>query len=474
MIYMLKQKRLPDISGESHLSLLISMIKFILPLMATNLLQEFYHASDIMIVGLSTEPDAIGAVGSTTSFLMLIKNIFLGFSVGVNVVVARFIGARDDSGASRASHTAVCMSVIFGAAGALFGILLAKPIYIAMGYEGNLLKLALRYSYIYLACLPFLSLTNFLSSILHAKEDTKTSLYTLSLTGILNIALNSFFVLVCGLSVEGVAIATAIANLVSSIVLWARLAHGDELCRISFKDLRMDKANFLEISRIGFPAGLQSALFSISNLVIQTSILQINNTLAPAGSAYEPVVKGHSATGSIESFIFQALAAITVAASVFTAHSVGERNYKKAKRSFGILCLFSIGISVLMTVLVIVFRDPILSLYGVENTGDVLATITYDAAIAKMFWKWPAFFIYALMNATAGTVRGFGKSTLAALVSLFGTCVLRLVWIFTVFNLFPSLESIFISYPISWLATGIFLFVIVVSEMRKLKSIEVK
>lgn len=458
---MLKNASSSRLKLSSNGSQLLNIIKFIMPLIATNLLQELYHASDIMIVGFSTEPDAIGAVGSTSAFLMLIKNVFIGFSVGVNVVVARFIGAGDRDGASRASHTAICMSLIFGILGATLGIALAKTVYVAMGYEGKLLRLALYYSYIYLAGIPFLSLTNFLSAILQAKGDTRTSLYTLTVTGIVNVALNAVFVLIFGMSVEGVALATAISNLIACAILWVHLARGDELCRISFKKIRVTKCDFLEIARIGFPAGLQNALFSISNLLISSSIVQINNAVTPPGSAYAPVMKGHSASASIESFVFQVLAAVTVTASVFTARAVGEGNYKKAKSSFTALCIFSVCISALLSLATIAFRDPLLALYGVVKSDDLLATITYDTAMAKMFWKWPLFFTYSLMNAASGTLRGFGKSSLAALIALFGTCVLRVVWIFTIFRIFPTLESIFISYPISWTATGIVFFIII-------------
>ena len=452
---------------ESSFALFMRILKFMLPLIATNLLQEFYHASDIMIVGLSSEPDAIGAVGATTSFLSLIKNIFIGFSVGVNVVVARFIGRGDNDGASRAAHTSICMSMLFGVIGSVIGIALTRPVLTLMGYEGKLLELAIRYAYIVLACMPFLSLTNFLSGILHAKGNTKTSLYVLTLTGILNIALNALFVLVCGLSVEGVAIATAIANLVSSIVLWIYLARDAAFFKIGFKALRIDTAAFCEIARVGFPAGLQNALFSISNLLISSSIVQVNNAVTPPGSEYAPIMKGHSASGSIESFIFQALAAVTTSASVFTARCVGAEDYRAARRTFSMLCIVSAAIAVLFSSLAILLRDPLLALYNVHNAEDTLSALTYGAAMSKMFWKWPLFFVYALMNAASGTLRGFGKSSLAAIIALFGTCVLRVIWILTVFRFFPTLEIIFISYPISWFVTGAVFFVIIAAIFKK-------
>ena len=316
----------------------VNIIRFMMPLILTNLLQHFYNAADMMIVELSSEPDAVGAVGSTSTFLSLITNLFIGFSVGANVVVAKNIGENDKESISRAVHTSICMSLLFGVIGSVLGIIFTRPVHVAMGFSGNLLELAVRYSYIYLICMPFLSMTNFLSSILRAQGDSKTTLYILTATGLLNILLNLFFVLALGLSVEGVAIATAIANLVSVVALWRYLMKKGGDCRISLKKLRIYRAQFAEISRIGFPAGIQNALFSVSNMLIQSSILQINNTLTPPGSEYEPVMKGNTAVANIESFIFNALAATTVTSSTVTAQNMGARKCRRARTAFGYIC----------------------------------------------------------------------------------------------------------------------------------------
>lgn len=443
------------------------ILAFIFPLILTNLLQQFYNAADIIIVGLSSEPDAVGAVGSPGAFLTLINNLFIGFSVGANVVVARHIGAGDEKKASQAVHTSICMSLLFGFLGAVVGIALARPVLVGMGYTGKLLELALRYSYIYLACMPFLALTNFLAAILQAQGNTKTSLYVLTASGLLNVLLNLFFVTVVGLSVEGVAIATAIANIVSSCILLIYLNKKGEACAFSFKKLRIERQCFNEIARIGFPAGIQNSMFSISNLIIQSSILQVNNILTPPGSAYAPIIKGNTATGSLENFIFTALGATTVTASAFTAQNVGAGNYTRVRRSLGQVCVVSTVIAVVMSTAGMLFCDPLFALYEVEKAPDLLSTLAYDAAFKRMLWKWPAFFIYAIMNACAGSIRGMGKSSLSALINFFGTCLFRVLWIYTVFQKFQNLESIYISYPISWLITGISFIIVVFWLFRK-------
>lgn len=443
------------------------IIRFILPLIATNLLQHLYNAADMMIVGLSSDPDAVGAVGSTGSYLSLIVNLFMGFSTGVVVVVARYVGAKDSENTSRSVHTSILMGVMFGVIGGALGILFAKPIYRFMGYEDHLLELALRYSYIYLACMPFASLTNFLSGILRAKGDSKTPLYILSATGVLNILLNLFFVMVMGLSVEGVAIATAIANVASSIFLWRRLALDRDDCRVSFANLRMSRYHFGEIARIGFPAGIQNALFSLSNMIIQSSVLQVNNALTPVGSAYEPVIKGNAAASNVETFVFNALAAVTVTASTFTGQNVGIKDYRRVRKVLWQVTLISLVISIGMSGLIILLRNPLLMLYDVRPQGDILSQIAYDSAMKRVIYKWTPFFLYALMNAASGVLRGLGKSSTTAVVALIGTCILRVVWIYTVFRAFPTLEAIYLSYPISWILTGIAFYVIVLGYLKK-------
>ena len=458
-----EKKHIDMITGP----LFINILRFILPLMASNLLQQLYHSADIMIAGMSSEPDAVGAIGSTGAFLALVRNIFIGFSVGANIVVARCIGEGDKQKISRSVHTSTCMSLLFGALGAVIGILFTRPVLVSMGYTGNLLELGVRYSYIYLACLPFLSMTNFLAAILQAQGNTKVTLYTLTSTGVLNVVLNLFFVKVIGLSVEGVAIATAIANLVSAIVLWIYIAKRGGDCKISFRKLRMYRAQFVDIFRVGFPSGVQTALFSLSNIIIQSSILQVNNAVTPAGSAYAPVIKGSAAAGDIETFIFQALAATTVCGSAFTAQNVGAGNYQRLSKVLLNLTLISAAIALFLSVGAMLLKDPLLALYGVKNAPDTLASIAYDSAITRIFWKFPAFFIYSTMNACAGMIRGLGKSSLSAIITIFTTCVFRVVWVYTVFRYFGNLESIFISYPISWLLSVIIFLPLLLSLIKE-------
>ena len=450
------------------------LLSFILPLLAETMLHEFYHAADVMVVGLSTNPDAVGAVGAPASYLALIRTLFIGFSVGSAVVIARFFGANDKEGVSGSIHTSVCMGAIFGIIGAVAGIIAARPVMIAMGYSGEILRLGLRYSYIYLACLPFLALTNMMGAIYRAKGNSQTPFLVLSGTGILNVALNLVFVLVFKMSVEGVAIATAVANFASAAILLYLLAIEKDESRLYFKKLRIDKEHFVNILKISVPASLQTAMFSISNILISSSIVQVNDALTPIGSAYAPVIKGNVAAGGIEAFLFTTTSSVTTASSTFTSQNVGVHNYRRVKKIFFQLCLIGTVISLFFSLLAVLLHKPLLSLYGVKDAEDILSTLAYSTAFKRMLYKWPTFILLTFMNICAGTIRGLGKSTVSAMISFVGTCVFRVVWIFTVFKTFSTVDVIYLSYPVTWLVTGAFfaltLFILLKRRIKKHNS----
>ena len=467
-----KPRKKIDITGGP---ILTGMIRFFLPLMVSNLLQACFNVADMMIVGFSGEADAVGAVGTTSAFANLILNIFVGLSVGANVLVARSIGAKDADKVSRATHTAVLMSLIFGVAGGLIGIFLARPVLVMMGNEGKLLSLAVTYLYIYFAGIPFVSLSNYLSAIFRAKVDTRTPLYVYTAAGVMNVLLNSFFVFAVGWSVEGVALATLLVNAFSGVVLFLILMRDTGDCRLSFRHLRLDGKAFREILAIGLPAGLQNALFSLSNLLIQSSILEVNRLLTPEGAAYAPVVKGNSAALSLENFVFTSANAAHQAAVTFTGQNAGAKRYDRVKRVLFCGMLTEIGIIVLLSGILMLFRDPLLSMYGVAAApGDALAMIAYDTAMKRVLCKWTLFFTFGFMDAASAVLRGLGKSSTATVLSLIGTCLFRVVWILTVFRAFLSLEIIYLSYPISWTLTGIACVLFVSIILRRLMKKEEK
>ncbi len=449
-------------------SILRKMLLFIAPVILTNLLQVFYNSADMVVAGLSNEPDAVGAIGTTGSFTALIVNLFIGLSVGANVVVARHLGARNDERASKAVHTATVLGFVSGVSGGLIGFVIAPFVMRTLGNEGKLLELSVIYARIYFLALPFHAMSNYVIAIYRAKGDTTTPLAVLMLSGVLNVLLNLFFVLVVGLSVEGVAIATGISAAVSAAVLYGKLMRDEGPCRFSLRALCADKTELWAILRIGLPSGVQSSLFSISNMLIQSSILQVNNMVAPPDAAYQPVVKSNAAVTSVENFAFTAVNSATQAIVSFTSQNLGACKYDRVRRVALTGALLNAAFAVAVIGVLYLLHVPIFALYGVKEMDDVLSAIAWDTAKARMLWRWPLFVTYGLMDASSGVMRGLGKATHSALASFIGTCALRVVWICTVFRAFPELWVIYVSYPISWTLTGIALWLMVRRQFAKL------
>ncbi len=449
--------------------LLGKIIIFVLPLMATNLLQMLYNAADMIIVGMSAEPDAVGAIGITSPFVNLIVNIFMGFATGANVVVARHLGAGDEDQTSKAVHTSILLSLILGSVGAVTGILIARPVLTLMGAEGKVLELAATYTIIYLGGSPFIALTNYVIAIFRAKGDTKTPLYILTLSGLLNVGLNVLFVLGFGLSVEGVSLATVISTALGGFVLIFLLRRDDTPCRFSWRRLRLDRRALRDIWRIGLPAGIQGSLFSISNMLIQSSILQVNNAMCPPDSAFQPVVKGNAAAGNLESFVYTATNAVYQASITFTSQNVGADKPRRVWRVAACCYLLDIIIAAVFSTIVLVFNKPLLSLYGInDSVAGSLEHIAYETAILRSMILLIPYFTLAFMETGSGLVRGLGRSTYSTIITLIGACLFRVVWVLAVFKALPTLEIIFVSFPISWAITATAQFICTAVILRRM------
>jgi len=448
--------------------LLGKILVFVLPLMLTNLLQTFYNAADMIVVGLSSEPDAVGAIGTTGAFTSLLVNLFIGLSVGANVVVARHIGAGEHDRASIAVHTSTMIGLALGVFGAVLGFFISRPVMLLLGNQGRLLDLSVTYVRFYFGALPFHALSNYAIALHRAKGDTRTPLIVLSLSGLLNVGLNLFFVLVCDMSVEGVALATAIAAAVSAAVLYGNLARDKGPCHFSFKMLRFDACETKKILLIGIPSGIQGALFAISNMMIQSSIITVNNSAFDPSAAYQPVVKGNAAAANIATFGNTALSAAGHACVSFTSQNLGAKNYARVKRvaAMGTLLLSLVG--GIATLLLLLLRDPLFAIYGVKEGTDELSRICYSAACTRALYMWPYYILHAFMTCGSDVLRGLGKSMLATVSSLVGSCVLRIVWIYTVFRAFPTLGMIYVSYPVTWGVTAVVLYIFMWREFRKL------
>lgn len=445
------------------------MILFILPVLISNLLQICYNAADMMIVGLSSEQNAVGAIGTTGSLTALIVNIFIGISTGANVVIARHLGGKNEHMVSRSVHTAIVMSVMFGTASAVAGFFCAEPLLRLMGAKDDLLSLATLYTKIYFLGVPFISVSNYTISIYRAKGDTGTPLRVLTFTGLLNVALNVFFVLACGMSVEGVALATAISNLASAAILLFLLTRDSGPCRFSFSKLCLDKKAFLEILHVGLPSGVQSALFSLSNILIQSSILQVNNTMMVVGNDYQPVINGNSAAANLESFAFTAINAVHLGTVTFTGQNAGAKKTARVWRVLWVGLVCALAVTVFFTAVILIFHRPLFALYGVEDGAiGSLEHIAFDAAFQRILYHMLPLVIYACFDAANAVARGLKKAITATVISLIGTCALRVLWILVVFGRYQNLVSIYLSYPVSWLVTAIPTFILAIVSLKKL------
>lgn len=424
--------------------LLPKIIAFVLPLMITNLLQMFYSAADMVVVGMSDVEGALGAIGTTGSMINMILNIFMGFSVGAGVTVAHNIGAGDRIATKKAVHTSLIIALIMGIVGTVIGLFISRPILVLLGDEGHILELATLYTRIYFLGAPFLSLANYMISILRATGDTKTPLYILSFTGLLNVALNLFFVLVCGMSVDGVALATVIANAVSAVLLAIRLHNDEGWIRFDVADLRVDRKALGEIVRVGLPSGLQGALFSFSVMLIQSAIISVNNTVCPGGS---DIIDGAAAAGSIEGFAYVLVNAVTQAAITFTSQYYGAKKYRQLGHVVFVIQGVSVAIASLAALVIVGLRIPLSSLY-------VSTPLALEASSQRLIYTIGPYCLLALMDTGSGFLRGLGKSLASTVISLTGSCLLRVFWIAFIFPAYPTLEVVYLSFPISWLLTG--------------------
>ncbi len=446
-------------------------VAFALPFMLTNLLQVAYNAADVIVVGLSSEPNAVGAVGTTTAFVNLVVGLFTGLAVGGEVVISRALGGRDDEKAGKASHTTLVFGLLIGIALGLVGFFAARPVLALMGNEGKLLELATKYTRIYFLGLPVVSLTNAAVAVLHAEGDSRVPFVVLTVSGLANVALNLFFVLACGMSVEGVAIATVAANAISAVALLVKLARENSPVRFEFKKARMDGKTLVETLKLGLPSAVQSSLFSLSNMLIQSSIVGVDKAVVGANAAYQPIVKANSAVTSIEGFVYTCIDSVGKAAVSFVGQNSGAGRYDRLWKFLGISSLISFTLGVALPAIVLLLRNPLFALYGIAPATEGLDGIAYEAALTRAFVMFTPYFTIAFMQLGSGILQGLGKAVTASASSLLGACVFRVIWIFTVFKAFPTLFVIYLSYPVSWTLVAAAHFAVIIPTLRKRKRL---
>ena len=411
-----------------------------LPLMASSVLQLLFNAADVVVVGNFASEHSLAAVGSTGALVNLITNLFIGLSIGANSLASFYFGARDAKNLSKTAHNAILLSVLGGAALTVIGVVFAEKFLIWMETPGEVLGLGSTYITVYFAgSIPVL-VFNFGSSLLRAKGDTKRPLYYLTVAGVINVVLNLIFVIVFKMDVAGVALATIIAQTISAYLVMRCLVRETDEFRIEWSKLKegFDGAIVLEILRIGIPAGIQGIVFSLSNVVIQSSI----NGFGPV------VMAGSAAAQNVEGFVWVSMNAFAQTVLTFVSQNVGARKYDRIKPIMIITLVCSALTGVILGNLCDIFSASLVRIFD-QRPEVVSAGVVRFSLVCRYY------FLCGLMDVMVGVLRGMGYSVTPTVVSLLGACGLRLLWIFTVFQI-PSFHTefmLFLSYPLSWIVT---------------------
>lgn len=421
-------------------NLFLKIIIFSLPIMAMGFLQLFFNAADLLIVtNFSTNADALGAVGSTSSLINLTVNLFMGLSIGTNVVCAKLFGADDKDKISNVVHTSILASFIIGVFLMIFGFFFSGQLLSLMNNDSEYSVLYLK---IYFLGMPFNLVYNFAASILRAVGDTRRPLYYLSIAGVANVVLNLFFVIVCKMDVDGVAIATVISQIISCFLIIRTLCKTTECYKLEFKKLKIHGRSLWEITKVGLPAGIQSSIFSISNVLIQSSINKFGFT----------VVNGNSAATSIEGFVYTAMNAVYSSALTFTSQNVGARKATNIKKVTGYSLIIVSVIAITLGGILFLLGPQLLTIYT-KFPAEI------EVGYIRLHYLCLPYFLCGIMDVMVGVLRGLGHSTLPMIVSILGVCGIRIAWILYVFapnTDFKNVEDLnllYVSYPISWTIT---------------------
>lgn len=421
----------------THGKLIPKVLAFAFPLMITSMLQLLYNAADVVVVGRYSGPESLAAVGSTGSLINLIVNVFLGLSIGTNVMAAKYYGAGDYKNTHETVHTSITVSLIGGVAIGLFGFIFGGTFLKWMGSPEDVLPLATIYIRIYFLGMPFNMLYNFGAAVLRAVGDTRRPLVFLSIAGIVNVVLNLFFVIVCDMGVAGVAIATIISQMISSVLVVLCLIHTDGFVHLEIKKLRIYRDKLAAISKIGLPAGFQGACFSISNVLIQSTVNSFGST----------VIAGNSASQNLEGFVYVAMNSFHQATVTFTSTNIGAGKNSRIRTILGTCTLLVTVVGAALGLGCFFFGKYLLGIYSTD--AQVIAT-----GLIRMRYIVAPYFLCGIMEIFSGSLRGMGATLAPMFVSVMGACVFRIFWVYAILPLTGSLETLYLSYPISWVLTG--------------------
>lgn len=434
--------------------ILPTMLKFALPLMFSSILQLLFNAADIIVVGRFAGDNSLAAVGSNTALIQLLVNLFVGLSVGASILASRQFGARDTEGVRQTVHTSILLALLSGIGLGIVGLFSARTFLVWMQAPPEVLGLATSYLQIYFLGMPASMLYNFGAALLRAVGDTQRPLYYLTFAGIVNVVLNLFFVIALGLDVVGVALATVISEYISAVLILRCMMQETGAIHLEWKQLRLYGPRMRQILYIGLPAGFQGIMFSLSNVVIQSSV----------NSFGEIVMAGNTAAGNLDAFVYAAINAFHQAAISFTSQNLGAGKVARIRPIF----LRALGCATVVSLILgcgTTFLGPwLLQIYS-KNPAVI------EAGMLRLTIVCIPYFLCALMDVTVGMLRGIGYSILPMLVTLMGACGFRLVWLATVFQIpqYHTTATIYFSYPISWTLTFLAHFLCFLWAMHRLR-----
>ena len=439
-----KRKRLDMLNG----SIWNKLPLFAFPVAATAILEQLFNASDIAVVGNFTgagKTIAVAAVGANSSIISLLVNLFVGIALGANVVIANAIGRRDKETVTKAVHTSIIVALLAGIGVSIAGELAAKPLLASLQVPDDVFQEALLYLRIYLLGMPVILLYNFEAAIFRSTGDTKTPLVVLTISGILNVLLNLFFVAVLHMTVNGVAIATVVSNALSSVLLFYRLVKTKEMVHVELKELRIDRKILGQIMKIGLPAGIQSAVFAVANIVIQSAINSLGTIVMAASSA----------AYNIEIFVYDILNSFSQACTTFVGQNFGAGKIRRCRKVL-ILCIVEDAIATACAIILILLAGK--NLISIFNNDPQVISVGYT----RLIMVFSAYTFSMLYENMSGYMRGFGFSMIPAIVTTLGICGVRIFWIMEVFPSHKTFVGILTAYPVSLSVTALLIFIVLV------------
>lgn len=431
-------------------SLWKQILLFSLPLVATNVLQILFNMSDIAVVGKFGGPNSLGAVGSTTTLVTLFTGFLIGLGNGVNALLAKFIGQKNQQSIHDTIHVSFVLSIIMGLILTLISELTIPWFLSVLGTQDVFFEGATNYLRIYMLGMPALAIFNYGNAVFSAMGNTRRPLIFLLCSGIINVALNLFFVIVCKLDVMGVALASIISQYISALLIVISIMRFKGEYKLTFAHLKLNKNIGLQVLKLGIPAGFQNSIFAIANLFIQSGV----------NSLPKIMVDGNSAAANADALIYDVMAAFYVGCSTFMAQNYGAKNKSRVMKSYLVSLTYSFGAGLILGLLLVVFGRQFLSLF--TNSNEVI-----DAGMKRIMIMGFSYGFCALMDNSIAGSRGLGKTIVPTIIVITGSCVFRIIWIYTIFAHFKTIPSLYLLYIFSWLITGIAELIYFISVYKK-------